>query len=305
MKQPRLSQRHLDVGMGGLLLHSGPTRSEARHCGTKVQGRGKPRGARVFRVCIAAVIALMTLVVPSAFDVRTAKAEEPQPAIHVEPALRNCVSYAVKHALEQWVCTGSGVTYESKDASGKTRQRFVAIVQSRPRLSQGVTIKASDDYDSWCEYSGVCHRKISNYIEEVKGNAAYGNQNGAIGSFDIVVRTNLNGRQAQWRVTYIWDSGPSIKFEHPQISCWDKEPITGVWYGCGSYVVSNGSTAPKVSPSSWRWNSSWLYSARLERDDTYHGAHDTYFVPSGYPRYAASVLNTGDFNCFSNGTCKF
>lgn len=45
--------------------------------------------------------------------------------------------------------------------------------------------------------------------------------------------------------------------------------------------------------------------ARLERDDTYHGAHDTYFVPSGYPRYAASVLNTGNFNCFSNGTCKF
>ena len=257
------------------------------------------------RALATALIALVSLAVPPSLTVQAANAEgSGSPSSGVEPSLQDCVDYAVQHTLDHWVCTGKGVTYESKDSSGKTQQHYTAITQRRlVTSSRGAVINASD-YDSWCETAPVCHRKVGNYVEEVKGNAAYGNQNGVIGTFDIVIRSNLNGRQVQWRVAYIWDSGPSIKFEYPQISCWDRNPI-GVWYGCGSYVVTNGSTAPKVSSGSWRWDSRRLDSARLEQDDTYHGAHDTYFAPSGYPRYAAAILNTGDFNCFSNGTCKF
>jgi len=45
-----------------------------------------------------------------------------------------------------------------------------------------LTAKGANFYDTWCECGTVCHREISAYIEETKRNAAYGNQDGAIGA---------------------------------------------------------------------------------------------------------------------------
>lgn len=65
----------------------------------------------------------------------------------------------------------------------------------------------------------MCTRKITDYVSETKGNAAYGDADGVIGSFDVVLRTNLNGRQPQWVGSLIKDSGPPIDFINVFINC--------------------------------------------------------------------------------------
>ena len=93
-----------------------------------------------------------------------------------------------------------------------------------------------------------------------------------------------------------------MAFGSPQITCWDKSIV---WLSCGSLFVSNGSTTPRVGPSGQRWDSSTLRTAPLKNNDFYHGAHNTYFTPDGYPRYTATTLNTGDFFCAAGANCRF
>lgn len=155
-----------------------------------------------------------------------------------------------------------------------------------------------DDYDGWCENGSICGRNISQYITEVKGNAAYGNQYGAIGTYDAVLRVNLNGRQANGTVTIIWDSGPALNFNGSRYNCYQ----VGVT-ACGSHVVADR----RVTSTSRRSSSGLIYGNYLANSADYYNAFDTNFVPDGYPQYDAAPINTYKFTCSSGATaaCKY
>lgn len=258
------------------------------------------------KIASVLVSLLLASVLVCALPGSPAVADGKREPVSIQPALRNCVDYVLKKKFQQWVCTERGATLTTASSSAGSHSRFIAIKSGvRPWAPRARgAIAQADDYDSWCENGRICSREKSAYISETKGNAAYGDNRGAIGSFDIIVRTNLNGRQAQWRVVYIWDSGPTITFQWPGVTCWDKG-FLGLWYSCGTYVVSNGSTAPKVSRNAQRWNSYTLYSDKLNNNDMYHGEHNSYFTPTGYPRFTAASLDTHDFTCFPNSNCRF
>ena len=215
---------------------------------------------------------------------------------HVRPALRNCVQFALQEKYEAWTCTSAGVSV-THDAAGKRVDKFIAVRPGRITHPRGVTIQ--DDYDYWCENGSVCHRTLSSYVEETKGNAAYGDNNGVIGAYDAIVRTNLNGRQAQWKVTLIRDYGPTLKFQGPpQVVCWDH--WGAIYISCGSHSF----TGP--SALSGRWSSPWLYGNRLSNADWYHGAFTAQFKPAGYTRiWSAKTLDTDEFKCGTTGNCAF
>jgi hypothetical protein len=208
---------------------------------------------------------------------------------------------ALKQKAQQWVCNAEGLTV-TKDAAGQTVNTFTAKKSTDYTATATTTngLAVLDDYDSWCEFGTVCHRKISNYIAETKGNAAYGDQSGVIGNYDAILRTNLNGRQGQWRSTVIWDNGPALTFSSTQVQCVEDSwaPII-----CGNHGLPNA-TVTTYSPT-WRHDYGVIYGNLLNNADPYHAAFQTIFTPAGYPAYRAANLASMSFTCPSSGNCYF
>lgn len=152
-----------------------------------------------------------------------------------------------------------------------------------------------------CYWQGCCRLKISSYIHETKGNAAYGNQNGVIGSYDAIVRTSMNGRQHRWTVTLIHDSGPSLGFSYAKMRCWQDRD----WWTSDLHCGDKGVGSPSVSRYSRTWTSSLIYGNRLVNSDDYYAQFLTNFTPYGYPTYTAGPLRTAHVNCYGNDNCYF
>lgn len=245
------------------------------------------------------IVALMTGAL-AALAVPAAQASTPATAGQgktdsTAAALAPCVQAAKKTGAKAWTCMPTGLTVTT-DAAGKPSGQFTPIAAAVPARIDG-PVGTLDDYDTWCENGSICHRKISSYIGETKGNAAYGNSQGVIGTFDVVLRTNLNGRQAQWRVTLIRDTGPGLQFSNVRVNCW--EEISN-WpdNNCGVH----GAGSPYVS---YRWGSGLLYGNRLNNSNEYYGAVNGSFTPNGYPQYTMGTLESRYFNCYGTGNCYF
>lgn len=228
------------------------------------------------------------------------------PAI-VQPGLVPCVGKAAKMKASAWICTAEGLSI-TVDLHGKTVDRFIPLKSTDYNAAPATptaapetlsTMAVGDDYDYWCETGTICHRNPSPYSEETKGNAAYGDGSGALGSYDAIIRTNLNGRQAQWDVTIIWDSGPSLAFSSTYVQCIEDSTFPVI---CGTHDLSNYT----LTSSSFRHAYPRIYGNKLNNADKYHGAFHTHFTPSGYGIYNASTLSTGRFTCPSGtGNCFF
>lgn len=135
-----------------------------------------------------------------------------------------------------------------------------------------------------------------------KGNATYGNQDGVIGAFDIVIRTNLNGRQAQWRVFWYHDLGPSLSFASGRINCREDVALAPDSY-CGSFFVDRGDGAFPLPPDVT--SPPLIYGDRVTDSNEYYGQISGYFTPRGYPRYTIGALNTARMNCYGTDNCYF
>lgn len=245
------------------------------------------------------LFALLTSALVVAGSAATAVAEpakQPAAVDSTTEALAPCIETALKSGAQAWTCTPKGLTITT-DAAGKApAEAFTPLAPAVPARVEG-PVGTLDDYDGWCENGSICHRTISDYIGETKGNAAYGNQSGVIGTFDVVLRTNLNGRQAQWRVTLIRDSGPLLQFSNVQVNCWEE---INLWpdTSCGVH----GAGAPNVQS---RWDSNTIYGNRLNNSNEYYGAVNGSFTPSGYPGYTMGTLEGAYFNCYGGDNCYY
>lgn len=214
-------------------------------------------------------------------------------------ALAPCLAEAKAVKAAAWVCTPAGLT--TFDDHG--RSTFTAVspsVAPRTTVASG-TSRLADDYDYWCENGSICHRKVSTYIEETKGNAAYGDLRGVIGTFDVVLRTNLNGRQAQWRVSLIWDSGPGLSFDPVGVLCY--EEINNLPdNNCGVHPAGTA----RIHGGSWRWDSSTIYGNRLNNSNEYYGTATGSFRADGYSLvFTMGALESSYFYCYGTARCRF
>lgn len=241
--------------------------------------------------------------------------------IHVDDALELCVATAVEQKIQQWTCTAEGL-YVQRDASGKVKRdsdgksslefhemkslgyreptEKVSPSKAESLLAPVSAAALADEYDTWCENGTICDRLINDYIAETKGNAAYGNQNGAIGAYDVILRTNLNGRQANNTVTIYHDAGPSLGFTNNTIYCFEV-PI-------GVFAQPCGETPPvsfTVSQSNRKYSSGLKYGNYLANANPYLTQVRTSFLPAGYNMYEAAPLTNKTFNCPKSGNCRY
>lgn len=256
----------------------------------------------IFGGMVAATLALGLGIGPS-----SASNEAPAPSINVDQALEPCVAAALDTKARQWTCTAKGL-YVHKDRFGQTQRdakgqiapMFLEVSSAKRANLLSTSARpadlaplagTTDEYDSWCENGSICNRLISAYIAETKGNAAYGNQNGAIGAYDIVIRTSLSGRRANNTLTFYHDAGPTLGFSGTTINC-IQVPEFSFAQPCGSTPVSDFS----IGQGNFRHTTGLVYGANsLTNSDSYVTQVTTSFLPAGYSLYQAAPWHQWSF----------
>ncbi|MBT2446294.1 hypothetical protein J7F03_04190 [Streptomyces sp. ISL-43] len=210
-----------------------------------------------------------------------------------------------------WTCIGGTLTV-TEDNQGRSTDRTTVVADdftitpAPAPASAPASRAAADDYDSWCENGSVCGREISRYAAEVKGNGAYGDRNGSIGSIDIVYRQEFNGPWPQWRSLLIHDSGPQINPGN-----WTNDCRINIKDGPDAYCGRNTVNFNDINASQRRaW---WPSPTRLASNESkvtdsrnYHDDHSGEFVAWGHTQmFKAGVLHTGRWNNCDSGTCKY
>lgn len=236
-------------------------------------------------------------------------ASRPQPWNGVSPEAGEaiCVAKAKELRPARWVCAGDTLT--TTDRKGVTRYYKVPGTHVTAAKSSIAfpSMRSGSDSDSWCERGSACWDATpSNYISHVKGNMAYGNQDGAIGQFDVNWVQSFNGPYPQWRMWLDWDSGPTIYPETWVAKC--VHEITG-WpdESCGSRSFYPGTISTSLqrayypSASTYEQNYQRLYGSRTYHDDLYG-----YFRAAGYTyTFRAGNMHSGRWHYCSKNCSYF
>jgi hypothetical protein len=207
-----------------------------------------------------------------------------------------------------WICIGVVLptgrlvkTSCTNDESDGVLQGLIPQIPIRPiayKMQDGPPSESpeggSDDLDTWCGTTPVCHRTINNYTSETKANAVYGDESGVRGTFAIILRTSLNGRQPQWNLSIIHDTGPALEFFNLQIHCEQHNSILPD-SNCGAFNAGS----PRVDIRK-RFNSPRIYGPRLVNDADYYSVVGGGVVPEGFAPQGLPALQGETFRCGGN-----
>lgn len=204
------------------------------------------------------VLLLLTIILASATSSESALASGSN--------LDTCENLVGQLQPHNWACVSGVMTYENaQDGSSGTIEYY-----EPQTFTQMPKSRTADDLDTWCEPAGICQRQRTIYSEETKANAAYGDSSGARGSFDIVIRTSLNGRSQRWFYTIISDTGPAVTVT-PLITCIEE---WFVFVNCGDYSLQ-----PVRVGTRHDW--AVVNGAPLNSDDKYHSDYSGGIVTPG------------------------
>lgn len=211
-----------------------------------------------------------------------------------------CVKEAEVRRPSAWTCMGGQLSISTQDASGKVSVERIDVVDNTPVDTTGEVSAAShSDDDTWCESGTICTERVngSNYIVVVKGNGAYGNQSGAIGAFDQVMRQSFNGGNPRWRMTLIHDAGPAVNGNNFHTRCRKSDAFSDSVCGDNPYDPATISSASRKTwfPSSTGYvvNSQILSGSTNKYHDENYGA----FTASGYTQtWSTGTIHTGRWN---------
>jgi hypothetical protein len=203
-----------------------------------------------------------------------------------------CVKLAQEAELAEWFCVGGNVF------DAKTGEQRSQVPVQRHREAPDVA-PSVDDWDYWCEDQIICDRQINDYIMETKANYEWGVIDGngnytLMGLYDGILRINLNGRQARFQQTFIWDGGPPIYFPRVWTACFEE---IGGWpdLSCGEHDSGLGAY---IHSGSWRWDSSLIPGSYLRNSNEYYLEFHADVRPEGYNTHPLPAFESPLFNCY-------
>lgn len=211
----------------------------------------------------------------------------------------SCVQAALTRKIAEWTCLGPILSHDG------TREQISLdpAIGNRMQRQMAPMDEPEENDDTWCEFGSVCTNNINSYASKTKGNTAYGDGDGVIGTYDVILETNLNGRQAEWTVTIYRDTGPELVFTNQWVNCFEQ---VSNWPDsvCGSHEV------PDAYLSDYRsWTSPTLRGNYLSDSSTYYGAYNGQYYTLEDDEFYQSVpdLEGARFNCFgsSDDICYF
>lgn len=246
----------------------------------------------------------VSLVAAAGLSDASASAPAETPVRAADAPTTPCIDAAIAAGHSHWVCVGDVLSYEDSTKS-KWVSRRVESGRTGPASSQ--RSGTGEFYDTWCENGSICRRNISVYIHETKGNAAYGDSDGVIGTFDQILKVNLNGRSQRLQGIWYWDSGPAVEFTGMRIQC--REEQVGFNPNCGSYAPDiNQNGAFTVSRSDVKDTGRVINGEPVQDDGEYYAEITGYFKPADdFPRTPLAGLKSSLWQCSRNWSpdCKF
>lgn len=253
----------------------------------------------------AAVVALgVSLVVAAGLSDAAGSPPDATSARAADELTTPCIDAAIAADYEHWLCVGDVLSYQDSTQSKWVRQRIKSGSTSTAPSQRSGT---GEYYDTWCENGSICRRNVTDYIHETKGNAAYGDSDGVIGTFDQILKVNLNGRSQRLQGIWYWDSGPAVEFTGMRIQC--REEQFGPNPNCGSYAPDNNQNgAFTVSRSDVKDTGRVINGEPVEDDGEYYAEITGYFNPAGdFPRTPLAGLKSSLWQCSRNWSpdCKF
>lgn len=235
-----------------------------------------------------------------------------------------CVQEADEENLEQWLCVGPSL-YEATEA-GKTElvevvepdaervatmDQAVAAVFNPASNSNGMTflgsatglgaVLSTDALDTWCENGSICARVLSDYIGQVKGNAAYGNMSGVIGTFDIILTTNINGASPRFKGIFDWDSGPKLDFSNVKHNLMRTKDDSNRWSDYVDGTSGNGKFA--ISSADTRDSGPLMNAPPQKNSYQYRGKLTGRFDTSQTSLMNFAPLKGNKFTCHGSSGC--
>lgn len=210
-----------------------------------------------------------------------------------------CVNEGLSRAPKWWICVGSQLSYPGMGASTGQPEIVTETVSGEAILGAE---RLQGDPDSWCEPYGLCHDYYSRYTADTKANIWWGRGGELGGTFDMILRTNLNGRQPQWRLTLKRDSGPSINFSGMRFNC-KKDISFRPDTSCGTRFADDDGS---FRMTTW-WFGKYVYGNRLEDSDEYYTTiTGTMKADGGWPAIGMNpALRSMNFNCYGTDKCYF
>lgn len=137
----------------------------------------------------------------------------------------------------------------------------------------------------------------SSYTAQTTKSATYGIGSSAIGTFQVKLKTSLNGRSARWQVIVTKTSGPKFTLRRLFINCREEQP--GPDSNCGVHAADNGNGVVQAGPSAW--TGPWVQGNYLSDSNPYHADLAGYVEPSGYSAsIAMENLRSDTFYCWGN-----
>lgn len=179
-----------------------------------------------------------------------------------------CAAEALDRRLDAWTCLGNTLTF-FEDTGDGVAQRSELVHSSSTDTTTRIApaeplAAASSGNNTWCESGpSVCRTVMNAYQAKVKGNVIWGNSNGVNGSFDLVMSTNLNGRQSRVTSEIFRDSGANLSFRNLLVEC----NHDGNSFGCGAFYADNQDGKVYVSGS---WRGPTVYGNKLTQRGTYN-----------------------------------
>jgi hypothetical protein len=234
-----------------------------------------------------AVVVLTLGLTPAAGALPSRTQTPPVPPVAVESltgSARQCVEEAIGRDAATWVCNGDLLTTPegSEMLPPVPDPEPESLPPSDPQARSSTEGEWYDDYeadDTWCEpsNSSPCINQVSKYLSQAKSNMIYGDEDGVIGSFDWIVRLNLNGRSARFSVTLNYDEGPKLTFIRNDIAC--RENVPGVFdSSCGFLYMGSPFT---IEATNEEFKYGPRNSSNIVDAGTYFGEGRMQFQPDG------------------------
>lgn len=235
--------------------------------------------------------------------------ELPPELLSVPGAGQQCVDTALARNADNWVCNGALLITPE-------RQEVLPVVP-RPDLEPPAPAPdpqrlQSDDYDAWCEPDShsPCIREVGEFVSEAKNNLVYGNEDGVVGTFDWIIRLNLNGRSARFTTTTIHDEGPSLDFIRSDVHCREVVPgplpdsSCGINYMGSPFTVANQSRFTYGPAQGSNIVDAGTYFAEGRMQFHPAGIDYVYSIPSSAiyagPQSERFICPTENRNCYFN-----
>lgn len=244
---------------------------------------------------LIACVAGLTVLTPAAGAVAATG-----PAGAADPT-QVCVDTAAELGSTSWSCMGS-TFYDTSPGADQAPVNMPGATTTRVAGDGNQVRIPSDPDDTVCENVSTCFIRTSDFISTVKGNAAYGDSTGAIGSFDVILKVNLNGRSPRYEMKFIQDTGPALTIETPQVQCTDTNGSNPFDSDCG-LTVGNGFT---IGPDPFDTGTTGLIDTPpLADEGPYFGTLFARFTPAGFAPMTIATLDSEQWFCPTDGICSF